>query len=54
MQGSLAQGRAIRQLDKLAQIHNGDPVGDMAQYGEVVGDEDIGKVKLVLQTLQQV
>ena len=37
-----------RQLDDLAEIHDGDPVGDVAHHGEVVGDEEVGEAELVL------
>lgn len=30
-------------LDDLAEIHHGDPIGDVAYDGEVMGDEDVGK-----------
>src|SRR5207237_783880 len=42
------------QLDHLAQVHHGDAVADVADDGEVVGDEEVGEVELLLQLLEQV
>ena len=41
-------------LDDLAQVHHRDPVGDVADDAEVVGDEHVGEPELVLQVLEQV
>jgi len=41
-------------LNKIAQIHNADGIGDMLNNAQVVGDEEIGEVTLFLQFLQQV
>ena len=43
-----------RQLDDLAEVHDRDPVGDVADDGEVVGDEEVGQVELLLQLDEQV
>jgi hypothetical protein len=43
-----------RQLDDLAQVHDGDAVGDVADHGEVMRDEEVGQVELVLQLHEQV
>ena len=43
-----------RVLDDLAQIHDRDPVGHVANDAEVVGDEEIGQAELVLNVLEQV
>src|SRR5699024_9647699 len=45
---------AIGQLDDLAEIHHGDPYGDVSNDRKVVGDEEIGQPELVLQILEQV
>ncbi len=42
------------ELDDLAEIHHRDPVGDVADDGEVVRDEEIGEVELLLQLDEQV
>ena len=42
------------ELDDLAEIHHRDPVGDVADDGEVVRDEEIGEVELLLQLDQKV
>src|SRR5258708_19735450 len=44
----------IRDLDDLAEIHDGDAVADTLDDCEVVGDEQIGKPELALQVAQQV
>ena len=41
-------------LDDAADVHDRDPVGDLADHREVVRDEDVGEVELVLEALQQV
>jgi hypothetical protein len=43
-----------RQLDDLAEVHDRDPVGDVADDGEVVGDEEVRQVELVLQLDEEV
>ena len=42
------------ELDDLAEVHDRDPVGDVAHDAEVVRDEDVGEVELVLQVVEQV
>ena len=41
-------------LHDLAQVHHGDPVGDVPDDRQVVRDEQVGQPELVLQVLQQV
>ena len=41
-------------LHHVAQIHNADPVGNVADDGQVMGNEQIGQAVLLLQLLQQV
>ena len=43
-----------RELDDLAEVHDGDAVGDVAHDAEVVRDEDVGQRELVLQVVEQV
>ena len=45
---------AIGHLDDLAQVHHGDPVGDVLHHREVVRDEQIREVELPLQVVQEV
>src|SRR6266542_3471964 len=40
----------VRGLHHLAQVHDGDPVGQVADDREVVGDEQIGEVELLLRS----
>ena len=44
----------VRNLDHLAQIHNGNAIGDVLHDGQVVGDKQIRRTKLVLKFLEQV
>ena len=37
-----------------AEVHDGDPVGDVVDDAEVVRDEDVRQVELVLQVVEQV
>ena len=41
-------------FDDLAQVHDGDSVRDVADDGEVMGDEDVGEVEFLLQVGEQV
>ena len=41
-------------LDDLAEVHDGDAVGDLAHDREVVGDEHVGRPELLLEVLEQV
>src|SRR5215204_1960600 len=45
---------SVGELHDLAEVHNGDAVGDVLYHGEVVGDKDVGQVELFLQVLQEV
>ena len=44
----------VRDLDHLTQIHNGNAIGDVLHDGQVVGDKQIRRAKLVLELLEQV
>ena len=48
------QALPVRQLDHLAQVHNGHAVGDVLNDGKVVRDEQIRGAVLILQVLEQV
>ncbi len=52
--GSVVDRVSIADLDDLAQVHDRHPVGDVADHGEVVGDEQVGQSQAVLQILQEV
>src|SRR6266496_1346092 len=54
MNRSLVELLGRRDLDDLAQVHDRDPVGDVAHHAEIVGDEDVGEVQFLLQVVQQV
>src|SRR4051794_22249288 len=41
-------------LDDLAEIHDGNAIGDMTNEREIVGDEEVGKTEVALQQLEQV
>ena len=41
-------------LHHIAQIHNADPVGNVADNGQVMGNEQIGQTVFLFQLLQQV
>ena len=43
-----------RQLDDLAEVHHRDSVGDVADDGEVVGDEEVRQVEVLLQLDEEV
>jgi hypothetical protein len=41
-------------LHQISQIHDTDGIGNMFHNGKIMGDEEIGKLILVLQILQKV
>src|SRR5438874_1775273 len=41
-------------LDHRPEVHDGDPVGDVADDGQVVRDEEVGQVELLLEPLEEV
>ena len=45
---------AVAELDDAAEVHDGDPVGDLPDHGQVVRDEDEGQVEVGLEAPQQV
>ena len=52
--GRANSSAAVRELDDLPEVHDRDPVGDVADDGEVVGDEEVGEPELLLQLDEQV
>ena len=46
--------RRRRELDDLPEVHDRDPVGDVADHGEVVGDEQVRQAELLLELDEQV
>jgi len=38
-------------FDDLAAIHDNDVVAHVADYSQIVGDEEVGQLELVLQVL---
>src|SRR5439155_24001988 len=45
---------ARRNFDDVAEIHDEDPVRDVADHVQVVGDEDVCEPELLLEVLEQV
>ena len=41
-------------LHEIAQIHNADPVADVLDYAQIVGNENVGQVVFLLQLAHQV
>ena len=54
MQGILEHPPRGRQLDDLSDVHDRDPVRDMGNDREVVGDEEVGQTQLLLQVGQEI
>ena len=52
--GIAEQLLSIGQLDHLADVHDGDAVGDVPDDAEVVCDEEVCEVKLLLEVGEQV
>src|SRR5487761_463492 len=46
--------RGVRRLHDLAEIHDADPIADMLDHRQVVGDEDVGEAELRLEVLEEV
>ena len=44
----------LGQLHHLSDVHNSDPIRDVLDDAEIVGDEQIGEIELRLQVLQKV
>src|SRR6185312_14223047 len=43
--------RRLRQLDDAAEIHDGDPLAEVVDHAQVVGDHEVGQVALRLEVL---
>ena len=54
MQRIVVELRRGRDLDDRAEVHHCDPIGDVADDGQVVRDEEVREVELLLQPLEQV
>ena len=54
MQRSLEQALLVGGLDDAAEIHDRDPVRDVLDHREVVGDEQVGQPVFVLEVHQQI
>jgi len=52
--GPLVELLGRRDLHDLAQVHDRDAVRHVPDHAQVVSDEDVGKVQLVLQVIEQV
>src|SRR5665648_1167729 len=39
---------AVRDLDDLAEVHDGNTIGDVLDHRKIVGDDQVGEVELVL------
>ena len=44
----------VANFNNLTEIHHRNPIGDVAHHGEIVGDEQIGDAKFLLQRAHQV
>ncbi len=51
MQRILEQGLLVGQLHDLAQVHDRDPMRDMLDHTQVVGDKEVRQAQLFLQVL---
>ena len=54
MQRTVVNRVRIRQLDHLAQVHDGNAVGNVPHHQQVMGDEQIGQAQLFLQVMEHV
>ena len=52
--GSRLSSRELGHLDDPAEVHHRDPVADVADDRQVVGDEQVGQPELALEPLEQV
>ena len=53
MSGSVEHLAALTGFDDAAKIHHGDAVGDVAHHRKIVGDEQVGKAKVPLQSFRR-
>ncbi len=54
VEGFAVEGVAGGKLDDLTKVHDGDAVAHGADDGEVVGDEEVGEAKAILELLEKV
>ena len=54
MNGAGADFEGVAQFDDLAEVHHGYAVADMADDGDVVGDEEHRQAELLLERQQQI
>ena len=54
MQGAAEDALLARQLDDAAQVHHRDPVPDVFDHRQIVGDEEVSQAEFFLQVHQQV
>ena len=54
MLGTMEEGVGFGEFDELADIHDRNPIADVFDDTEVVGDEEIGEAEFVLQAHEQV
>ena len=47
------EGGGRRELDDVTEVHDRDPIGDVADNAQIVGDEEISEIELVLEVGQQ-
>src|SRR5665647_2111321 len=50
----VVEHRAVRDLNDLAEVHDGHAVGGVLDHRQVVGDEDVRQFELVLKVLEEV
>ena len=54
MQGVLVEAVGRRHLDDLPEVHDDDPIRDVPDDREIVGDEQVRETELGLQLLEQI
>ena len=47
MEGIAVKLVAVGNLHNLTEVHYSHPVANMADYGEVVGNKEVGEIKLL-------
>ena len=54
MKGCPEECVLLRELDDLAEIHDGDTVADVLDHREIMRNEEVGELQLLLQVPQQI
>jgi hypothetical protein len=49
MFGHTVKGISIRHFNNLSEVHDCNPVADVADYREIMGDKEVGEIKLSLK-----